>query len=129
MSRQERTGLRDLSFSRWHRSLPNRCSALDIDLVEYCGICSAPLALIETTAGVGFKPTTVLRALAARAGLPAYLVQVHIDEAAQIGSPGRILSCRLEQVYPSRSVLANELANVADLITALHDDHARSRHP
>lgn len=77
MSRYERTGKRDLTFSHWHRmALPDATTAIDVDLLEYCRECHAPLCLIEATReGDHPKPTIVTRELARAAGIPALLVR------------------------------------------------------
>ncbi len=47
MPHEERTGTRDLTFSRWHRTLPHDCSWIDIDSCHYCHYCQSLLALFE----------------------------------------------------------------------------------
>jgi len=66
MSRQERWGTRDLTYSRWHRTLPDDITYIDLDGVEYCQRCYKILALVETAQDVGqeYKATTVLRRVA-----------------------------------------------------------------
>ena len=92
MSLKERTGTRDLTYSRWHRPesigryLDRRTAAtldyIDLDAVEYCHGCRTPLALIETARDVGQadKPSTVTRRLADRSDLPAYVVLYTVVE-------------------------------------------------
>ena len=100
MTRFERTGRRDLTYSSWHRGIePYTQSDLpyvDLDAVEYCRKCDEPLALVELAQDVGqeFKATTVMRKLAAKAGLPAYLVFY------KKGEDGDIVSFRVRQVRP-----------------------------
>lgn len=92
MSLRERTGYRDLTYSRWHRLLADldpvdaSLHYVDVDAAEFCSVCKEPLALIETARDVGqsWKPTTVLARLAARAGLPAYCVLYRTSEREQI---------------------------------------------
>ena len=76
MSREERTGYRDLTYSKWHRSLDDSLTVIDIDWCEYCATCMAPLALIETArySPGRRKSGVVTRNLAKMAGLPAYTV-------------------------------------------------------
>jgi hypothetical protein len=85
MSDGERTGLRDLTFSRWHRAqstgryMPlgnaRRLKALDLDFIEYCDRCRQPLLLIELAYDNGrSKPTQLLVRLANRAGLAGVLI-------------------------------------------------------
>jgi len=100
MTRWERTGKRDLTYSRWHRNIEpmdrNSLPYIDIDAVEYCPICKQPLALLELAEDVGqeYKATTVLRKLAELSGLPAFLVFYRKDQS------GRIVHFRLRQVSP-----------------------------
>lgn len=101
MSREERYGTRDLAYSKWHRDAEpaDQCTLpyVDVDSVEYCHLCKEPLALVETAQDVGqaFKATTVMRNLAAKGNLPAYLVFYRKDPAT-----GGIDRFRLRQVYP-----------------------------
>ena len=122
MSRYERYGTRDLTFSQWHRSLPNHCTAIDVDFLEYCQRCRAPLALIELARDVGqaFKPTTVLERLAERAGIRGYVVLYKLDPAA----PHGIGDCRVGRIYPQKSALTSvTLDAVGAHIQRIHDDH------
>src|SRR5690606_33274174 len=86
MSQHERTGIRDLLFSSWHRARstkrflgPVRAAKLtmiDLDAVEYCYACNKPLALIEVKHhNARSVSMTVTRALAFMAGIDAYLVR------------------------------------------------------
>lgn len=73
----ERTGIRDLAYSNWHRQFcPERVSMIDVDGLEYCRRCRMPLALIETALDYGqsFKATTALEGLAGAANIPAFCV-------------------------------------------------------
>lgn len=86
---EERYGTRDRTYSAWHRrrsifrfvgiERAQLLSMIDLDGALYCefdrGTCE-PLALIETALDRGQtrKAATVTRRLAARAGLPAYVV-------------------------------------------------------
>jgi hypothetical protein len=75
MSRLERTGVRDLTFSQWHRTLSDECTAIDIDLCEYCRFCGEALVLIEVARGLyNRKQTRIIRNLAKKAGITAILV-------------------------------------------------------
>lgn len=76
MSKDERYGVRDLTYSRWHRTLDDSLHWIDLDAVEYCSLCKEPLVLIELAHDIGqtFKATTVMTRLATRADLPAFLV-------------------------------------------------------
>lgn len=87
----ERTGSRDLTYSRWHRSKsiaryvgPRRAAVLkviDIDWCEACNACSQPLALIETVRGghPGSKPSTITENLAVMAGIDAFSLGYEVE--------------------------------------------------
>ena len=99
MSREERYGTRDLTYSRWHRALPDDdLTMIDLDILEYCRRCAAPLLLGELAqdVGQGFKATTVLKALTAemRNGVKAYLIFYKPD------GNGGIERFRVREVYP-----------------------------
>lgn len=89
MSQEERTGIRDRTYSAWHRRGSLRrfvgleqaqlLAMADIDAalwVEYDDLSKVPLAIIETArdTGDGYKSGTVLHHLAKRARLPGYVV-------------------------------------------------------
>lgn len=92
MSQAERTGVRDLTYSRWHRvdsigalvgyGPAHRLGMIDVDCVEYCRRCNQPLALVETARDVGQarKATVVLACLAQAAGVPAYTLLYRVDD-------------------------------------------------
>ncbi len=81
LTKAELTGARDLTYSHWHRGHQSEhpsaaCTYSDIDGLEYCSDCGAPLLLVETAIGdestkKGHKP---LFRLAERADVPAVLV-------------------------------------------------------
>lgn len=90
MSQRERTGRRDLTYSRWHRidsvrrylpvRIAWRLTAIDIDWCEACCYCSKPLALVETQVSDRCpKDATITAALARSAGIPAFSVSVVYD--------------------------------------------------
>jgi len=95
MSMEERYGTRDLAYSAWHRILDPSLHYIDLDAIEYCAQCKEPLALFELAqdVGQGWKATTVLRKLARKARLPAYLVfwKKEGDEIVQL---------RVREVWP-----------------------------
>ena len=95
MSRQERYGTRDLTYSKWHRTLADDLTYIDVDALEYCQRCREPLALIEIARDVGqsFKATPVLRKLAARAGVPAYCALYRIEDDT-------VVSFRVRKLVP-----------------------------
>ncbi len=89
MSHEERFGTRDRTYSAWHRRGSVRrfvgidraqlLSMIDVDAslyVEFDHEDKEPLALIEVARDVGqsHKAATVVRRLAKRANLPAYVV-------------------------------------------------------
>lgn len=95
----ERTGQRDLGFSRWHRALESRWGewkACDIDLAGFCPQCHRPLYLIEDTQQMeGHKGTTYVQTLAAMTGTPAWLVRYRhvgdtIDFVAEMVWPSSV---------------------------------------
>lgn len=92
----ERYNHRDLSYSRWHRTIHKKLSMCDIDGLEYCAICKSPLALIETAIDVGQvrKYTRPQMMLALKAGLPFYLVYYKKTKDETI------TSFRVTQIYP-----------------------------
>jgi len=98
MSRFERYGTRDLTYSKWHRRLEDFVTCIDLDSCEYCQKCREPLVLIEIAQDVGqtFKATPVMRKLARQAKLPAYLVfyKKSNDDFTLISQ------FRMRQVYP-----------------------------
>jgi len=120
VSLHERSGERDLTYSGWHRTLPARCSMMDLDGLEFCAKCKAPLALIETAYNIGqFKPTTVTAKLAELAGLPAYLIMYTTDNE-QLGM------CKVYRVKPgSRTAAWNATPKMlGEWITGIHDNHS-----
>lgn len=66
----------DRTVQDWHyKQLPDNHTAIDLDLMGACAVgwCRAPLYLVEATTNPD-KPTSILRALAQRATLPAFVV-------------------------------------------------------
>lgn len=85
MSRQERTGQRDMTYSTWHRDwaelhigkdAADRLKVIDLDWVEFCGRCWWPLALMELAidADQDAKTAIVTERLATLARLPSAVV-------------------------------------------------------
>lgn len=122
MSRWERyEGSRDRTFSRWHRKLPNRCTAIDLDFMEYCDKCKMPLALIELAQDVGQKnkPTTILKQLARVSGVPAFLIFYKIEEENE-----EIGDCRVQQIWPRFTpIYETTKEGVENWIISIHDEH------
>lgn len=119
MSREERYDTRDRTFSHWHRrTLPDCCTAIDIDFLEYCQRCRGTLGLIELAQDVGqaFKPTIVLEKLALRASVPAYLV-FYRSEADSV------TYARVQQIAPRRLLaVAMSAQELGAWITKMHTD-------
>jgi len=129
MSSQERTGVRDLLYSRWHREgsvrdyLTKReawsLGYIDIDACEYCRHCKAPLALIETQVSDGQpKGAPVTAELARLAGIPAYSVSVVAGDAEEIAR-----FC-VQQIAPTRGSVESMLPSAyARLLLGFRDRH------
>lgn len=114
MSRFERHGTRDLTYSNWHRQFcPDRVTMIDVDGLEYCRRCRSPLALVETARDVGQKDkaVTALDQLSVAANIPAYCVLYTVDDTAcapdrrgrcqRIGCRHGITSFRVRRVRPN----------------------------
>lgn len=134
MSRDERYGQRDLTFSRWHRyALPDRVTAIDLDMIEYCQRCRMPLCLIETARDVGqeSKSTTVMRELAQAANVVAVCVLYTPSGECRClrnrKAPGchhGIEEIRFRRVYPIEEPFERQQAwELAAWLTLLHDNH------
>lgn len=127
MSREERFNTRDLLFSRWHRTLPDNITCIDVDFLEYCQICREPLALIELARDVGqsYKPTLVLERLAKAAKIDAYLILYKPNDAAEHGIAG----ARVARVYPTRQNLVQyTMDEVERLLVGIHEKHEKMAH-
>lgn len=77
MSEHERHEKRDRGFSNWHRyACAKEAKAIDIDLLEYCQRCRAPLLIIESARDALSEPksTIVIQRVAEIMGIPAILV-------------------------------------------------------
>jgi len=128
MSDEERYGVRDLTYSKWHRPssgfLGTNISYIDLDCCEYCKVCYTPLALLELAKDVGQpdKAVMVTHHLAKQANLPAYLVFYRPNPDVR----GGIDRFRIRQIYPEGSfsfelMLAPD--DYASWLTAFHDEH------
>ena len=78
MVKPELTGERDLTFHKWHRTLPSHCYMVDLDCIEWRsekGIV-ALIELARHTAIVYKKKfqCKVIKELATKAKIPAFLV-------------------------------------------------------
>jgi len=135
MSRDERYGSRDLTFSTWHRyALADRVTAIDLDLIEYCQRCRMPLCLIESARDVGqaSKPTAVLRELAQIANVVALCILYTPDGTICTCKSGRrIIGCthgvsafRLRRIHPIDEPFETwQPFELAAWLTQLHDNH------
>jgi len=124
MSRWERYGTRDITFSGWHRTLPDYCTAIDIDFLEYCQKCRNPLALIEIAQDVGqsHKPTRIMEELAKKADIEAYLI---LYKKAESG----IGDCRIARIWPNRTQMHNVTVDqVALTIRRIHQRCCAGEH-
>lgn len=133
MSQEERTGERDLTYSRWHRRdstsryMPvwaaKRLTYIDLDGIEVCWHCGDILALIETAVDQGNsdKATTIMRRLAERAKVPSYLV--YYQKSRSGDDVTRIRTRRVSPTYsPWRSMRPSEWA--AFLVRLREDCHS-----
>lgn len=120
MSREERTGRRDLTYSAWHRdAFPNNGSTndgtmIDLDDVEYCCRCRMVLAVIEVARTSArstpyLKPALVTMDLARRLNVPGFVLQYRTSAPctceAQLAAdcPGHdIEAFYVERLWPSR---------------------------
>lgn len=133
----ERTGVRDLTYSNWHRQYcPERVCMIDVDGLEYCRRCRMPLALIETALDYGqsFKATTALEGLAGAANIPAFCVlyakngeQCDFDKrnrCKRVGCTHGIASFRVRRIKPNPTEFKEWTAEAfRDFLINLHDGH------
>lgn len=134
MSRLERTGIRDLTFSNWHRqALPDRAHMIDVDGLHFCRRCRMPLALLETARDIGqaTKATIVLERLAAVANIPAYCLLYSVSPNTCATPRCRAKGCdhgiaefRFRRVHPAPTEFeVRAPADVAEHLTRIHDAH------
>lgn len=130
----------DRRYNDWHYSLPGRVDYIDLDGVEDCWDCRDPLALVETTTNPE-KSTSILRKLAARAGVPAWLVilprsRQEIPGCTECGRPPSAVPLedddlvRVACIYSPGGERDRErrtltLAEWGTYLTELHDEHSR----
>jgi hypothetical protein len=137
MSRFERYGTRDLTYSNWHRQFcPDRATMIDVDGLEYCRRCRSPLALIETAQDVrqAFKPVAALEQLSLAANVPAFCV-LYIADAGKCTPDGRgrcrkvgcahgIAAFRVRRIRPNPTDFQEWTPKAfADYLTRVHDAH------
>lgn len=129
MTMYERTGFRSLLYSSWHRPpslsrylssrLASRLHVIDIDWCEYCDVCKAPLALIETQESTHDpKSARVTATLARMAGITAYSVSYWPEGEADIGG---FKVRRLEP--PNSRVVTLTAAEYAQWLASLRITH------
>lgn len=88
MVRGEESGKRDLTYSTWHRTLPDYCYMVDADSIEWRN-GKGIVAIIETCNGNAtiyrkkFQ-MMILRELASKLGIAVYLVAYYTDDAGAI---------------------------------------------
>ena len=101
MVKPEHTGKRDLTFHRWHRTLPPDCYMVDLDCIEWRsekGIV-ALIELARHTAIVYKKKfqCKIIKELATKAQIPAYLVLYNGDltyfEVYDLLSANKVTEC------------------------------------
>jgi len=114
---EERFGTRERTYSAWHRRGSVRrfvgidraqlLSMIDLDgalYVEFDHEDKEPLALIEVARDVGqrYKAATVVRRLAKRARLPAYLVLYRLSATPNPADPAHpdIDAFRVRRLWP-----------------------------
>jgi len=77
MTKQEYSGFRDLTYSRWHRTLPSFCLTTNIDWVEVRNNDEIA-AIIEDkddrSRGIGIWQAKVMQKIANNLGVPFYVV-------------------------------------------------------
>lgn len=117
MSQEERTGIRDLSYSAWHRvrsiarfvgiERAQTLSMIDADVVLFLEVdhkTRNPLALIEVAVDVGQqkKPASSTARLAALCNLPAFVVLYRLAKSANPADSGEfdIDAFRVQRLWP-----------------------------
>lgn len=117
-------------FNNWHRyALDDDATMIDIDALEYCRRCRAPLAFMETAQDVGqaIKPVTVLRALANITKVETYVVLFSVDEAARARKDWvhACTSFRVRRVYPEPETgwAVMDPASMTSFISGLRHRH------
>lgn len=127
MPLEERTGTRDLSFSRWHRTLPDDCTWIDIDCCHFCHYCGSLLAVFELVHGPDEeslievcrrKSATITERIGLRLGIPAFKV-------AYTGDPLNAAAVIELGTNRKHLMLADELA---EFINDIHNCDFCRRH-
>ncbi len=128
MTLEERTGIRDLTFSRWHRQdVPSDCSWIDIDCCHYCHYCHSLLGFFELVHSSDDaylletcrrKPAAITHRVGARCQVPVFKV-------AYTGDPLRAAAV---QRLGQPEVRVHSPAELASFIDKLHDCEFCRRH-
>lgn len=117
MSQEEKTGRRDAHYSVWHRANSTRryvgledaqlLGMVDIDVTLYTEFPTGEkvaLAFVETARDTGqeFKSATVLRDVAKRSNLPAYIALYSVGTTPNPADPRveDIVQFRVRQIWP-----------------------------
>lgn len=134
MSQGERTGIRDLLYSRWHRyasikrfvgiRVAAQLKVIDIDWCEACNACDMPVALIETQCSESKpKPARITTNLARLAGVPAYSVSYTRSDDGE-----DIELFQVQQIAPEIGDVLSMLPSVyAYWLWSLRDSHRCQR--
>lgn len=98
----------------WHREVfPADHWAIDLDLMGACSGCRRPLYLIEATTSPR-KSTSILRALAERASIPAYLIFFDVERGVVTG--GRL-------IFPARGPLGRTEPQLRETFIRIRRQH------
>lgn len=128
MTMTERTGVRDLTYSRAHRPRqvqmfigPRRAAqmtVIDVDWCEYCYRCAMPILLVETERSSGPpKDARVTTNLGRAAGVPVLSVSYEVEDE----EPS---SYRVRRLYPlERGVSVYTPEEYWWLIWSFHGEH------
>lgn len=134
MSRHERTGLRDLTYSTWHRYAVHSPKAtwIDVDAVEYCCFCREPLIVFELSRDIGRrKDVSLMPLLATRLKLSGGVVlytpsgtecacgKDFVDDDCDHG----ISKFRVEWMVPTHYEVEYTAEHFAEGLLLLHERH------
>lgn len=119
MTLYERTGTRDLTFSRWHRTLRPDLHWIDVDHVAYCARCKRILYIAEICFDNGqYKATTVTRKLANGLGVPGLLIRYRKDDADELKE---FVITKIAPTFSAPVTVAPPA--LAEWFERQHDDH------
>jgi len=112
VSNHERTGLRELTMSRWHREgFPDDAVAIDVDLMGSCPNCCEPIYLWECVRGDRPKSTAYMRGLVHSLTVPVPLLLIrywtkpgtdeldHLLASFRMGGDGSVMDAQQLQTY------------------------------